>query len=345
MKALPLIKPWLAPRLLVVVVGVIAAGAALSVACRAEVPVPTTSPPAPSNVAPQATEGGGPASLEEADRKAEEALAAPPATQSDQQESAGKPGTIPQINVLDLAFRGGVLMIPITLMSILTVIFGLERALGLRRRKVVPAGLIRGLGQLVEDKRGFDPRGAYRLAQRYPSSAGNVLKAMLVKVGRPLPEIEQAMKEATEREADRLYSNVRFLTLSAAVTPLLGLLGTVQGMIQAFFVTSHLPTGADRAEMLAQGIYTALVTTFAGLCVAIPASVLAHYFEGRIQKLLRELDESLLGLLPQFERFEGRLRMGREQISTPDLLATAGLQRESPQPPPPPSPAETGAMP
>ncbi|MGB9688841.1 MotA/TolQ/ExbB proton channel family protein, partial [Thermogutta sp.] len=302
--------------------------------------------PAASQAAEQATgNGSATASLEEADRRAQEALAAAPATQADQPESAPKPGTIPQINVLDLAFRGGVLMIPITLMSILTVIFGLERALGLRRRKVVPAGLIRGLGQLIEEKRGFDPRAAYRLAQHFPSSAANVLKAMLVKVGRPLPEIEQAMKEATEREADRLYSNVRFLTLSAAVTPLLGLLGTVQGMIQAFFVTSHLPTGADRAEMLAQGIYTALVTTFAGLCVAIPASVLAHYFEGRIQKLLRELDESLLGLLPQFERFEGRLRMGREQIPAPDLSATAGLQREAPQPPPPPSPAETGAMP
>ena len=344
MKTIPLIKRRPVLRSLVVALLSIGAGTIIHGVCGAEVPAPAAPPV--SEGPPQVVEHRDPAaSLEEADRKAEEALAAPPSMQPDQPESARKPGTIPQINVLDLAFRGGVLMIPITLMSILTVIFGLERALGLRRRKVVPASLIRGLGQLVEEKRGFDPRAAYRLAQHYPSSAANVLKAMLVKVGRPLPEIEQAMKEATEREADRLYSNVRFLTLSAAVTPLLGLLGTVQGMIQAFFVTSHLPTGADRAEMLAQGIYTALVTTFAGLCVAIPASVLAHYFEGRIQSLLRELDESLLGLLPQFERFEGRLRMGREQIPTPDLSTNAGLRREAPQPPPPPSPAETGAMP
>lgn len=274
------------------------------------------------------------------DELAAEALAAEETGRSSSDQVGGAGPSMPQINILDLAFRGGVLMIPITLMSVLTVIFGLERSLGLRRRKVVPAELIRGLGALMEEKRGFDPRAAYRIAQRYPSAAANVLKAMLLKVGRPLPEIEHSMKEATEREADRLYGNVRFLTLSAAVTPLLGLLGTVQGMIQAFFVTSHLPTGADRAEMLAQGIYTALVTTFAGLCVAIPASVLAHYFEGRIQKLLRELNESLMGLLPQFERFEGRLRFDRDQLQLVDTT-----RREVPQPPPPPSPAQTGALP
>ncbi|MGQ9607062.1 MAG: MotA/TolQ/ExbB proton channel family protein, partial [Thermogutta sp.] len=226
-------------------------------------------------------------------------------------------------------FRGGVMMIPITLMSVLTVVFGFERLLGLRQRKILPDMLITGLGRISQEKRGFDPRAAYRLCQQYPSAAANVLKAILMKVGRPLSEVEQAMREAGEREADRLYSNVRFLTLSAAVTPLLGLLGTVQGMIQAFFVTSHLPPGANRAEMLAQGIYTALVTTFAGLCVAIPASVLAHYFEGRIQNSLRRLDEALLGLLPQLERFEGRLR--------PDV--------ESAGPVPPPPPVVQAAVP
>ncbi|GIX02639.1 MAG: hypothetical protein KatS3mg112_1576 [Thermogutta sp.] len=228
MKTIPLIKRRPVLRSLVVALLSIGAGTIIHGVCRAEVPAPAAPPV--SEGPPQVVEPRDPAaSLEEADRKAEEALAAPPSMQPDQPESARKPGTIPQINVLDLAFRGGVLMIPITLMSILTVIFGLERALGLRRRKVVPASLIRGLGQLVEEKRGFDPRAAYRLAQHYPSSAANVLKAMLVKVGRPLPEIEQAMKEATEREADRLYSNVRFLTLSAAVTPAFGTAGDSAG--------------------------------------------------------------------------------------------------------------------
>jgi len=107
-------------------------------------------------------------------------------------------------------------------------------------------------------------------------------------------------------------------------------LGTVQGMIQAFFVTAHLGTGVNKAESLAQGIYVALVTTFAGLCVAIPASVMAHYFEGRIQRLFREFDETLLGLLPQLERFEDRLRVSKDQL---EQASAAPLRTAPPEEP------------
>ena len=144
-----------------------------------------------------------------------------------------------------------------------------------------------------------------------------MIKTMLLKVGRPHTELEHAVSEANEREAARLYANVRWLSLSAGVAPLLGLLGTVWGMILAFFRTTHLPLGANKADFLADGIYVALLTTFAGLSVAIPAAVLAHLYEGRIQKLFRELDETLLGLMPQLERFEGRLRVSKEQMDVP----------------------------
>lgn len=217
-----------------------------------------------------------------------------------------------QINLLTLLIRGGFLMIPIGLMSFLVVTFGVERGLALRRHKVLPPELISGLGTLASQKGGLDPRKAYKLCQQHPSAAASVIKAMLLKIGRPHSELEQAVADASSREASRLYANVRWLALSASVTPLMGLLGTVWGMIQAFFVTAHLPTGANKAEHLADGIYVALVTTFAGLAVAIPAAVLAHLFEGRIQRLLLELDETLLGLMPQLERFEGKLRVSRE---------------------------------
>jgi biopolymer transport protein ExbB len=197
-------------------------------------------------------------------------------------------------------------------MSFLVVTFGVERGLALRRHKVLPPELISGLGTLASQKGGLDPRKAYKLCQQHPSAAASVIKAMLLKIGRPHSELEQAVADASSREASRLYANVRWLGLSAGVTPLMGLLGTVWGMIQAFFVTAHLPTGANKAEHLADGIYVALVTTFAGLAVAIPAAVLAHLFEGRIQRLLLELDETLLGLMPQLERFEGKLRVSRE---------------------------------
>ena len=79
-----------------------------------------------------------------------------------------------------------------------------------------------------------------------------------------------------------------------------------------FFETANLQPGANRADYLAEGIYKALVTTFAGLSVAIPAAILAHMFEGRIQRLFRDLNERVSQLLPQLERFEGRLRANHE---------------------------------
>jgi biopolymer transport protein ExbB len=82
-----------------------------------------------------------------------------------------------------------------------------------------------------------------------------------------------------------------------------------------------LDPGANKAVELANGIYTALVTTFGGLCVAIPASIFAHYFEGRIQNLFHQIDELLFNLLPQIERFENRMRFAQQHADAPESAA------------------------
>jgi len=252
------------------------------------------------------------------DQMTEEALNSEVAEETDTDQQAGEEeagaAEQPSMDYFRLLMKGGYLMIPIGIMSVVVVAFSFERALALRRGKVMPSELIHELGEAAQDGN-FDPRKAYRLCQKYPSTAATVIRAMLLKVGRPHAEVEHSVAETSEREAARLYSNVRTLTLAAAVTPLLGLLGTVLGMIEAFFVTANLPTAVNKAEHLANGIYKALVTTAAGLAVAIPAAVLAHFFEGRIQSLLRRIDELLFGLLPQVERFEGKLRVSRDQLT------------------------------
>lgn len=222
--------------------------------------------------------------------------------------------TTPKMDLWELTIRGGVLMIPIAFFSLVVVTFGLERMIALRRRRVLPPVLFDGLDRLAAQKGGLDPRRAYALCRKYPSTASRVILDMLVRLGRPHGEVERALRDASDREAGRLYANVRWLSLAAGVAPLLGLLGTVQGMIQAFFVTANLPPGANRADYLAEGIYVALVTTFAGLSVAIPAAVLAHTFEGRIQRIFRDFDEYMAKLLPHLERFEGRLRANHEKL-------------------------------
>lgn len=204
-------------------------------------------------------------------------------------------------------------MIPMYIMSFAVVLFGIERSLALRRRKQIPPEFVAALGNLSSSPGGFDPRKAYKLCQRFPSTAANVVRAVLLKTGRPHGELEDAVVKANEREAEHLYSNIRPLNLAATVAPLIGLLGTVQGMIVCFYATAHLPEGASRAQQLAEGIYVKLICTFAGLCVAIPAVTLAHFFEGKIQRLFRETDDLVYNLLPQLERFEGKLRVSRMQ--------------------------------
>lgn len=232
---------------------------------------------------------------------------------------ASEPATPPRpantgpeaINYLTLMFQGGIFMIPLAGFSVLVVTFTIERAIGLRRSRIMPPEFVSGLGRL-SNASGFDPRRIYRLCQEHPSAASNVIRSMLLKVGRPHSEVEQAVKETSQREADKLYSNVRYLTMSAAVAPLIGLLGTVQGMIIAFHDTTQLAPGQNKADFLAEGIYIALVTTFGGLCVAIPAAVAAHFYEGRIQGYFRDIDEMMFNLLPQVERYEGRIRFGKQ---------------------------------
>ncbi|HWA99631.1 MAG TPA: MotA/TolQ/ExbB proton channel family protein [Pirellulales bacterium] len=271
--------------------------------------------------------------VEEAQRKAAEALESQDAKPAASDTVAPAVDATPETpSLLNLWFKGGPLMYPITLMSVLVVIFAVERTLGLRRRKVIPPKLVEALGQLASRSGGLDPRQAYQLCQQYPSTTSNVLKSVLLKVGRPHSEVEHAVTDASEREAAKLYKNVRTINLATTITPLLGLLGTVQGMIECFFITAHLPVGADKSEHLANGIYVALVTTFGGLLVAIPASVFAHYFEGRIQSLFREIDELLQGLLPQLERFEGKLRMTRTPGDPAIARSSLGPGVANPQP-------------
>lgn len=238
---------------------------------------------------------------------AADALRLPGETMNPGETSAG---AAPQpLDLLSLLLKGRWLMIPIGLMSVAVVMVTVERLMALRRAKVMPAPLLDGLADLGGVPGVMDPRRAYRLCQQYPSAAAVVIRSMLLKIGRPQSEVEHAVAEASEREAERLYGNARWLNLIAAVAPLTGLLGTVWGMIRAFYDTTQLAAGQNKADFLAQGIYVALVTTLGGLVVAIPAAIFAHYFEGRVIKLFHEIDELLFSLLPQIERYEGRMRV------------------------------------
>ncbi len=209
----------------------------------------------------------------------------------------------------DLAVQGGWFMIPIAIASVITIAFTLERIGGLRTGRILPRKLIRQLRELITET-GMDPRQTWEACQSHPSPLANAVKAAVLKAGRPQAEVEKAVEDAVEREVGGMSRNLRPINVVASIAPLLGPLGTVQGMIMAFMVTSTTTsTGTAKAQELAHGIYTAFVTTFAGLCVAVVSVVLANWLEGKIERMLEKMEGIFLDLLPQFERFEGRMRV------------------------------------
>lgn len=229
--------------------------------------------------------------------------------------SAGKPAqeTKPtEINFLNLIMDGGPLMIPLVLISVLVLAVSLERLINLRSGRILPRRLRLGLMEASEQRYPVEPQELYQMGLRYPSVTSRVLENMLRKVGRPIPEMESAIEDACQREADRLYSTVRWLTAAAAIAPLLGLLGTVWGMILAFFETTQPGLGMNRSQQLAQGISIAFVNTLGGLSIAIPAAGFSHFFEGRIVKLMGNVQELIHTLVPKLERFEGVTRFDLE---------------------------------
>jgi biopolymer transport protein ExbB len=207
--------------------------------------------------------------------------------------------------LLELIVAGGPLNIAFIAVLGLFSLFGLavilERLVNLTARKVMPPGFVRDLHELVR-RQEDTPRPFRELCERYPSVIATVLKAGLLRAGRPVPEVEKAMEDAAARELGALRSRVRPLTVLSSVGPLVGLLGTAVGMILVFRTASEV--GPGKAELLAEGIYLKLETTVAGLIVAIPSVLFAALFNSRTEKLMRRVDEQLMEVIPCFARME-----------------------------------------
>jgi biopolymer transport protein ExbB len=196
---------------------------------------------------------------------------------------------------------GNLFMIALGLLSLAAVTVAIERAFNTRREKVIPAGF---LGELQELVRRDDTRpDLFReTCGRWTAPIATILQAGLIRCGRPVVEVEKSMEDAAARELAAIRGGIRPLNVIGNVAPLVGLLGTVVGMIIAFRVASQ--AGLGKGEMLAQGIYLALVTTAIGLMIAIPSILAAAVFNSRIEKYFREIDEQLMNTMPCFARME-----------------------------------------
>jgi len=184
--------------------------------------------------------------------------------------------------------------------SVVALTIALERMTKLTQAKMIPPRFVGGLGELV--RRGDASADDFtKLCGQAPSPAASILHAGVIRAGRSLPEVEKSMEDALAREMATLRGRNRPLSVIGSVAPLVGLLGTVVGMIFAFHTASE---GGPDAEQLAGGIYLALITTAAGLTIAIPCLLLYAWFNARVERYMREIDEQLLETMPSFARLE-----------------------------------------
>ncbi len=191
-------------------------------------------------------------------------------------------------NLFGIIRDGGLVIYPLFVCSFILLVFAFERFISLRSGRVIPRPFVkRFMHQLQEGQ--LDRDEARLVCEENGSPTALIFAAAVRKWGRPAVEVEQAVIDAGERACGNLRRYLRVFSGLGTIGPLLGLLGTVFGIIRAFGDIA-MSESTGRTEMLSHGISEALYCTAFGLSVAIPAVVLHLYFVSRVDRLVIQID-------------------------------------------------------
>lgn len=194
--------------------------------------------------------------------------------------------------MFELIQAGGWLMWPILLCSVIAMAIIAERLWAYQSKKVIPSNLVAQIWQLHK-KGGLT--AAHIATVRDSSPLGRILASGLLNRDHPREMMKEAIEEEGRQVVHELERYLNTLGTIAAISPLLGLLGTVIGMIKVF--TAITSAGVGNPAVLAGGISEALITTAAGLAVAIPALIFHRYLSGRVDKLVVGMEEQALKMV------------------------------------------------
>jgi len=202
-------------------------------------------------------------------------------------------------SILDFVIKGGPIMIPIGLCSLVALAVIVERLVSLRRSRVIPSGFLPGLKVALGDGQEDRPK-ALEYCKSNGSPLANILAAGIKKLGHSEDVLERHIDDAGQREVFKLRKYLRLLSVIGSIAPLLGLLGTIFGMITAFQTVAATAEALGRTELLAKGIYEAMITTAGGLIVAIPVWVAYHYLSARIDRFVGEMDQLTVDFIEEY---------------------------------------------
>jgi len=192
-------------------------------------------------------------------------------------------------------------MIPIGICSVLALAIVIERFWSLRRATIDTRGFMDTMRQVLRQNRIQD---AVEICDEVDAPIARIMRAGILKYNRTKDDIREAIEDAGHLEIPRLERYMSALATCASVAPLLGLLGTVQGMIKCFAQIQAME-GLVSPSDLAEGIGNALVTTAAGLTVAIPTLVAYNYFVTRVENMILEMEISSSELIELLTRHRG----------------------------------------
>ncbi len=198
----------------------------------------------------------------------------------------------------DYVSQGGVIMVPILLCSLLAFAIVIERLWNLRRKRVLRYDVLNLIEELLRDQKIPE---ATTLCKRHESTMTRVLLVALLNYDRPKAEIKEMIEDQGRQEVPYLERYLTTLGTIASISPFLGLLGTVVGLLKVFQAIAQVG-GTTNASVLSEGIHNALITTVGGLCVAIPSLITYNYFARRAEELILEVERVSLRLLNILKR-------------------------------------------
>ncbi|MHB0955791.1 MAG: MotA/TolQ/ExbB proton channel family protein [Pirellulaceae bacterium] len=212
---------------------------------------------------------------------------------------AEEPPPKKQRTLLQVALRalGWFYTVIFLLISFAFVALLVMNILSSRRESVCPTELVEGFEKHLDEKQYQE---AYELAKGDDSFLGLVLSAGLAKLSAGYPEAVEAMQEVGQEENLKLDQRLSYIALIGTISPMVGLFGTVDGMVRSFSVIAE-STGTPPPSQLADGVATALWTTLVGLAIAIPAIAVHHLIKNRIDRLVLEVGILSDGLMARFE--------------------------------------------
>jgi biopolymer transport protein ExbB len=185
-----------------------------------------------------------------------------------------------------LVFNGGWVMLVVGLLSILTLTLVIDLFFKIRPAKMISFEYVENLRLALKEK---DLKKAMSISQEQSNCLSEVIMAGLKKTGQSLKTVQDSMMEAGVKAVAKIEQKINYLSAIATIAPMLGLLGTVLGMIQAFNVIAY-EAGLGKPTALAGGIAQAMITTAFGLIVAIPAMAFHFYFKGAMDKILSDIE-------------------------------------------------------